>query len=57
MWEKFEDTIEGVFRIRKLKKDRQYNGQKKKDRQHNGQKKKDRQHNGQKNFSFCFEET
>jgi hypothetical protein len=57
MWEEFEDTIEGVFRIRKLKKDRQYNGQKKKDRQHNGQKKKDRQHNGQKNFSFCFEET
>ena len=56
MWEEFEDTIEGVFRIRKLK-DRQYNGQKKKDRQHNGQKKKDRQHNGQKNFSFCFEET
>ena len=31
--------------IRKLKKDRQHNGQKKKDRQHNGQKKKDKRTN------------
>ena len=30
--EKFED-IKGVIRIRKSKKDRQYNGQKKKDKQ------------------------
>ena len=43
--EEFEDP-KGIIRIRKLKKDRQHNGQKK-DRQHNGQK-KDRQHNGQK---------
>ena len=42
---KFKDT-KGVIRIRKSKKDRQYNGQKK-DRQYNGQK-KDRQYNGQK---------
>ena len=43
--EDFEDT-NGVIRIHKSKKNRQYNGQKK-NRQHNGQK-KNRQHNGQK---------
>jgi hypothetical protein len=36
-----------VIRIRKLKTDRQNNGQKK-DRQHNGQKNNNRQHNDQK---------
>jgi hypothetical protein len=44
--EEFEDTkVELVMNIRKLKKDRQHNGQKKKDRQHNGQKKKDKRTN------------
>ena len=42
-----EDTKE-VITICKLKKNRQYNGQKKKNRQYNGQKKKNRQYNGQK---------
>jgi hypothetical protein len=45
IYEMFEDT-KVTSRIRKSKKDRQYNGQKKKDRQYNGQKKKDRQYNG-----------
>ena len=44
--EDFEDT-NGVIRIHKSKKNRQYNGQKK-NRQHNGQKNKNRQYNGQK---------
>ena len=34
MQEEFEDTI-GAIRIRKLKKDRQHNGQKKKDKRTN----------------------
>ena len=45
--EKSEDT-KGIIRSCKLKKGRQYNGQKKKGRQYNGQKKKGRQYNGQK---------
>jgi len=43
----FEDT-NGVIRIRKSKKDRQYNDKKKKDRQYNDKKKKDRQYNDKK---------
>jgi hypothetical protein len=39
IYEMFEDT-KVTSRIRKSKKDRQYNGQKKKDRQYNGRQKK-----------------
>jgi len=45
--EMFEDT-KRLFRRRKSKMDRQYNGQKKINRQYNGQKKINRQYNGQK---------